>query len=161
MVSFFKTFLRAGLLFGLAMGIFGSASEGWKSGVYSGLISGIFFGLIMALFIQYQSKKFTQNRPLLSGERLVKEGPANHFLNGEAVGGWIYLTDSRLFYVSHKVNFQKHELALPFEEIVIAANSRTFGIIPNKLSLTLKSGRVENFVVNNAKSWVKELKELI
>lgn len=159
MISFFKTFLRTGLLFGVGMAIAFSLFDGWKSGIPAGLGSGILFGLIMALFVQYQSKKFTQNRPLLSSERLIKEGPANHFLNGEGVGGWIYLTDSRLFFVSHKVNLQNHELALPFDEIVIAENSRTLGLIPNKLSLTLKNGQVENFVVKGAKSWVKEIKE--
>lgn len=161
MVSFLVTFLRTGLLFGLFMGIAFSLMDGWRSGVWSGLWAGILFGLIMALFVQYQSRKFTQNRPLLSGEKLIKEGPANHLITGEGVGGWIYLTDSRLFFVSHKINVQSHELALPLDEIIIAEKARTLGILSNKLSVTLKSGKVENFVVNDAKSWVRELEEHI
>lgn len=160
-MSFVKTFLRAGLFFGIFMAIYLSLSDDWRRGIPLGLLSGVFFGLIMASFVQYQSRKFTKNRPLLSGEKLIKEGPANHFLKGEGVGGWIYLTDSRLFFVSHKLNVQSHELVLPFDEIIIAENSRTLGILSNKLNLTLKNGQVEKFVVNDAKSWVKELQEHI
>lgn len=157
MRTFLKTFLQTGLPFGFFMGLFFSLYYSWERGFASGLSAGVMFGLIMALFVKYQSRKFTSSRPLLPGEKLIKEGVANHFFNREAVGGWIYLTDSRFFFKSHKTNLQNHEFIVPNSDIAGVEKANTFGIIPNQLRLKLKSGEIEKFVVNNAKSWVKEI----
>jgi hypothetical protein len=127
----------------------------------SGFASGILFGLAIAIFVSYQAKKFTQNRPLFPDEALIKEGGANHFLNGEAVGGWIYLSDSRFFFKSHSSNIQNHEFIISISEIIEVESSKTLGIFSNGLKLTLKNQKVEKFVVNDSKSWVKTIKELI
>ena len=161
MSSFFSLFLKAGLPFGLMMTIFFSLIYGWQNGLISGLASGFLFGLILAVFAVYQSSKFTKNRPLLPNEKLIKEGPANHFLNAEGIGGWVYLTDRRFYFKSHKGNIQNHELTIPLQEIVDAEKTNTFGIIPNRLSLNLRNGKTEKFLVKGAKEWVNVLKTLI
>lgn len=160
MNSFFRTFWKTGVPFGFCMGILFFFIYGWL-GVIGGLFSGILFGSLLAGFVVYQEKKFTKNRPLKPDENLLKEGGANHFLNGEAVGGWIYLTDKRFYYKSHNSNIQNHEMSIPFKEIDYVEKANTFGIIPNQLRLTLRDGQVEKFVVNGAKDWVKSLKNLI
>jgi hypothetical protein len=161
MLSFFKTFLKLGVPFGIWMGIWFWFLHDWQRAIKSALVCGFLFGLFMALFIEIKSRKFTQNRPLSTDEKLIKEGAANHFLNGVAVGGWIYLTDKRLYFKSHNLNFQNHELPIPLEQIVKAEKSNTFGIIPNKLLLTLRNGTTEKFVVSGVKQWVENLEKLI
>lgn len=161
MYSFFNSFFKAGLPFGLIMGIFFSITYGWKIGLNSGLLSGFIFGFLIALFLKYQSGKFTKNRPLLPGEQLLKEGAANHFLDGEVVGGWIYLTNQRFYFKSHKSNIQNHELPIPLEAISSVEKANTFGIIPNNLRLTLQNGTTEKFVVNGAGEWAEIVKTLI
>lgn len=161
MDSFFKTFWKAGIFFGFFMGVFWSFLYDWQSGIFGGLMSGVLFGIFMGAFVSYQSSQFTKNRPLKSDETLIKEGVANHFLNGEAVGGWIYLTSSRLFFKSHGSNIQNHELSVPIYEIDYAEKANTFGIIPNQLKLTLRDGQVLKFVVSGANDWVSSIRNLI
>lgn len=161
MNSFFSNFLKAGLPFGVIMGVVFSLVYDWMTGTIGGILAGILFGVTIALFVAYQSKKFTENRPLKPDEELIKEGGANHFFNGEAVGGWIYLTNSRLFFKSHNSNLQNHEITIPIREIDFAERANTFGFIPNQLRLTLRDGQIEKFVVKGSKDWVNSVKNLI
>lgn len=161
MSQFVSTFWKTGLPFGLLMGVFFVFGYGWLLGAVSGVVSGILFGAVFAGFVSYQSSRFAKNRPLMPEENLIKEGGANHFLNGEAVGGWIYLTNSQLFFKSHGANLQNHELTIPLTEIDFVEKANTFGIIPNQFRLTLRDGQVEKFVVNGAEDWVKIVKTLI
>ncbi|HEX8636946.1 MAG TPA: hypothetical protein VF692_02700 [Pyrinomonadaceae bacterium] len=161
MVSFLTTLLRSGLFFGFFMAIVYSCIKGWETGIEAGLLGGILFGLGMALFVKYQSNKFTQTRPLISDENIVKEGPANHLLKLEGVGGWIYLIDSRLIFVSHKFNIKNHELSIPLSEISIAESGKTLGILSNRLILNLKNGQIEKFIVNDAKNWANHIEKII
>lgn len=94
------------------------------------------------------------------GGNIIKEGPANHFLNGEGVGGWIYLTANSLLFKSHSVNIQVHELSVPLESISKATKGRSLGVIPNQLCLTLTDGRTERFVVNKPDEWIATLRDL-
>jgi GRAM domain len=160
-MSFFRTFLMTGLPFGFVMGTFFSFQYGWQLGLVSGFAGGIFFGIMMAAFVAYQAKQFTENRPIAIDEQLIKEGGANHFMNREGVGGWIYLTDSRFYFKSHDLNIQNHEFIVNLNEIADAEKTNSLGVIPNGLKLTLKNQTVEKFVVTGAKSWEKAIKELI
>lgn len=157
MAYFFRTFWQAGLPFGILMGIFYSFLYGWENGAWAGLFAGVLFGLILGLFVSYQSRKFTQNRPLREDEKPVKEGPANHQGNG----GWIYLTDSRLVYVSHKFNLNDHELSIPLSDIAAVEKGRSLGVIPNQLLLNLKNGKTEKFVVQGVKRWIDQMQSLL
>lgn len=161
MNSFFSHFLKTGLPFGVIMGVVFSLIYDWVTGTIAGILCGISFGIAIAVFVGLQEKKFTKDRPLKPDEELIKEGGANHFLNGEAVGGWIYLTSSRLFFKSHGSNIQNHELSVPIYEIDYAEKANTFGIIPNQLKLTLRDGQVLKFVVSGANEWVSSIRNLI
>ncbi|MGC2236998.1 MAG: GRAM domain-containing protein [Pyrinomonadaceae bacterium] len=157
---FLKTFLRTGIFFGACMGLYYAYAHGLKFGIVSGIASGSLFGAIMASFTYFQSKKFQSERPMFSDEKLIKEGPANHLLNIEGVGGWIYLTDKNLLFNSHSINVQNHELSIPLSEIADAEKGRTLGIIPNQLRIKLKNEKVEKFAVNDVNDWIKNIQEL-
>lgn len=158
---FLSTFWKAALPFGLLVGIFFAFIYGWQIGVMGGIGTGILFGILAAAFVFYRAKQFTANRPLLPDEQLIKEGGANHFFNGEAVGGWIYLTNSRFFFKSHTSNIQNHELTVPLYEIDFAERANTFGLIPNQLRVTTRDGQVLKFVVSGANEWANSIKNLI
>ena len=157
MNSSLKTFLRAGIIFGIFSGLIFSYLNGLFVGILAGIISGLLFGLFIVLFTTFQSKKFQMERPLFTDEKLIKEGPANHFLNKEGVGGWIYLTDKRFLFKSHSMNFQNHELSIPLSDINGVEKGRTFGIISNQLKLQLQNGQIEKFVVNDVGDWIKNI----
>ena len=143
-----------GAYFGFFMGIFFAFQYGWEQGLLGGAFGGFFFGLWMGFFAYLGSLKFTRNRPLNAAEKIIEEGPANHL--GEA--GWIYLTDSRLFYVSPKLSLKPDELSFPLSDIVSAEINRTFGLLPNKLILHLRDGKREEFISLDAYNWVNKIK---
>lgn len=157
--KFLKTMLFTGIPFGLFMGLFWSFLYGSRSGVVMGIMAGVLFGAAMSAFAGYQKKRFEMDRPALAGEDLVKEGGANHFRNIEAVGGWIYLTDKRLFFRSHSMNVQRHELSIPLQKISEAKPCMTFGIIPNGLKIKTIDGETEKFVVEDRNEWAKKILE--
>lgn len=153
--------IKAGLPFGLLMSVFFWFVYDWRTALLGGLGSGLLFGISMAGFLFFQSLKFTKNRPLLPDEKLIKEGPANHFFNGESVGGWVYLTDRRFYFKSHGVNAQNHELPIALETIGSVEKTNHLGLIPNGLNLALQNGATEKFVVHGSKEWVKVISSLI
>jgi hypothetical protein len=148
-----KSFMYSSLAFGTPMALFFALQHGAADGIAIGLACGVAFGALLTGFVVYQSKKFTANRPLDAGETLLHEGGANHFASGEAAGGWMYMTDHRLLFVSHAMNANAHTLSIPAGDIVTATKGNTFGLIPNQLAITLGNGRTEKFVVFGAKEW--------
>ena len=150
MIFFLTAFWQTGLPFAIMMGLFYSFQYGWRDGLAYGAFGGFLFGLCMASFLYFQTRKFRENRPLDADEKLIWEGPANHHGNG----GWLYLTDSRMLYLSHKVNIKTHELEFPLADVVSVERGRTLGVIPNKLILNLRNGKREEFGVQSVKNWV-------
>jgi hypothetical protein len=148
-----KSFMYSSLAFGIPMALFFALQYGAAYGIPIGLACGVAFGALISGFAMYQAKKFTANRPLDAGETLLHEGGANHFASGEAAGGWMYMTDHRLLFVSHAMNAHAHTLSIPAGDIVTATKGNTFGVIPNQLAITLGNGRTEKFVVFGAKEW--------
>jgi hypothetical protein len=159
MLRFLKTAVMTGVPFGLIMGVFcalrGPIPLGWVFGL-AGLASGVVFGILMAAFAEWQRSRFTREDPCHQGERLLKQGPANHFRGWEGVGGWLYLTDRRLLFRSHRFNVQRHELSIPLDAILEARACATLGVVPNGLHVETARG-AERFVVEGRAGWVKEI----
>lgn len=78
-------------------------------------------------------------------------------MGAESVGGWIYLTNKRLFFKSHSLNIQNHELSIPLSDIENAEQKRSLMIFQNRLHLGLKDGKFEKFVVNDPRDWIKNI----
>jgi hypothetical protein len=165
MKPFAKTALIIGAAFGIPMGLLAGVvvgiARGLSNGVVSGLVSapafGLAFGLSMARFMAIQRRRFAQARPQFTEEQLLHDGPANHFLNGEGVGGWLFLTRERLLFRSHPYNLQPHELSIPLEAIAEVQPVRTAMVLPNGLRLVTHSGREERFVVEARLKWCDEI----
>jgi hypothetical protein len=165
MKPFAKTALITGTAFGLPMGLLAGIvigiAHGFSHGALVGLVtvgaSGLAFGLSMAGFMTIQRRRFAKARPEFTGEHLLHDGPANHFLNGEGVGGWLYLTERRLLFRSHQFNIQPHELSVPLAEIAEVHPVRTAKIFPNGLRLVTRSGQEDRFVVEANRRWCDEI----
>ncbi len=154
--------VAAGIFFGLFMGVFmglfmGGGWPGLVGALAAGLIPGLFFGVIITVFSIVMSGKMAGKLPLLPGEEIVREGPANHMVKGEGVGGWLTVTNQRLHFTSHKANFNVHDLSLPLHEIAAAETVANAGIVPNGLLIKTASGKSERFVVNGRGAWVNAL----
>jgi hypothetical protein len=156
----------AGSFFGLAFGLIGSYSNGWLPPTSPGamaavvtqiVVSGGLFGLFIGLFMRSAVVPKAADIAIETGEVVEYSGLANHFLNLEGRGGRLALTKTHLVFKPHVVNLQRSELRIPRICIVGAHASRTLGIVPNGLTVTLNTGKVERFVVNDRMSWVEKL----
>ncbi|MEO6333707.1 MAG: GRAM domain-containing protein [Pyrinomonadaceae bacterium] len=158
--SFGTSFITAGLPFGMIMGVAFFSLLGIMPGLIAGVVTGTLFGLTMVAFVRYQSQKFISHRPALADERVAEEGPANHFLNGEGVGGWLYLTEKRLLFRSHSVNIQTHELEIRLDDIEILTKAKSLGLIPNQLHVRLNDGTTERFVLSHVDEWIRQIDKI-
>ena len=92
-----------------------------------------------------------------AGEKILKEGPANHLKGRESVGGALYLTNQRLVFKSHAFNVQVHEESYMLDSIRSAQPRNTLGLIPNGLAVTLADGSVEKFVIWGRQDWIHKI----
>ena len=165
MKSFTKTALITGTAYGIPMGLLAGVvltlARGFAFGIAFGLaiavMSGAAFGLVMGGFVAIQRRRFARARPEFSGEQLLHDGPANHFLNGEGVGGWLFLTQERLLFRSHQINIQPHELSVTLAEIAEVQPVRTAKVFPNGLRLVTRSRKEDRFVVEEHRRWCDEI----
>lgn len=158
MLRFPKNVVSAGVPFGLLMVVFFTLLSGSPRAIGWGLAAGLLFGLLIAAFAEWQRSRFTRENPCSDGERLLKQGPANHFRGWEGVGGWLYLTDKRLLFRPHRFNLQNRELAIPLEEVVDVQTCATAWVIPNGLRVLTPKG-AQRFVVEGRQSWVAEVNQ--
>jgi hypothetical protein len=157
-----KTFISAGLPFGIIMGIFVGIINNIYTGVIAGIFLGSLFGLLIGIFVSIQSKKFKKkSMDITDGKKTIMEGVANHFKEKESVGGWLCLTNDEIIFKSHNFNIQKHQKIIPLSQITSVKTSLTLGIVPNGLQITTNNDDVEKFVVNKRKDWAQKINEAI
>lgn len=149
-MNFFNKYILSGLLFGI---IFGFVMRD----VIFGVLGGIIFGLFISILIKKQIKNFEKIKDEISKEnKIIFDGPANHFFGKEAVGGWLYLTDKLLIFISHNNNMQNHEMIIPIAIIKKVEKYLTLGVVPNGLKI-ISIDEEDKFVVNDRKKWIQLL----
>lgn len=84
---------------------------------------------------------------LQKNEKILAYRPANLFRSIEGVGGHIKITNKRLIFEPHSINFQKQILEIPLNKIEYAKPRFTALIIPNGMLVKLKVGVEYKFVV--------------
>ena len=95
---------------------------------------------------------------LRPNENLFREGTANLQRGAETVGGWLFLTDQRLFFQSHSFNVQTGATDIPLSQVrgTRLCWTKFLGLIPllpNSLAVTLANGVEHRFVVFGRKEW--------
>ena len=65
---------------------------------------------------------------------------ANYFRGIEAVGGKLYFDGNGLTFKSHKLNIQRGETRIEYNEIQEVSKINTLGIVPNGISILSKDG---------------------
>jgi hypothetical protein len=157
MKSFIRTFLRAGLLFGVFMGLLYTFMSGPEFGIVAGLVGGFFFGLLMAVISTYLEIKAQNETPDFPGEVVKKQSAASHFVNGVAVGGYFFLTDVQLHFRPHRLNVNAKELSIPIAHISDTEKGSRLGVLPDQLKVLRTDGTIEKFVVEELDEWAEEI----
>lgn len=125
-------------------------------------VCGFGFTALTALpgFLAYRF--FTQDKPRFSpddGEELLEDVAANHLRDGEGRGGRLYVTDRRVVFLPHRLNFQLDRVELARDAIEDVGWRRVLRgqlVMSHELELETAAGR-ERFVAHRA----PELADLI
>ena len=152
--------ILAGLAFGLLFGIFLAARFDPKYAMIAGPISGLAFGLVIYFFVTSKIVKRQTQILTVAGETIIHSGGANHFINGEAVGGKLYLLNDKLQFQSHGFNLQNHGIVIDLTQIQKVMFFNTLGLIPNGLAVSTANGQAEKFVVSGRQFWRSEIEKL-
>lgn len=151
----------AGLAFGFLFGIFLAFQFGSQYALIAGSISGIAFGAAIYFFATSRTVERQTQIGNPEGIPVIHSGGANHFINGEAVGGKLYLLTDKLQFQSHGFNFQNHGQIIDIAQIKEVSFYNTLGLIPNGLAIKTHDGHKEKFVVGNRHIWKTEIEKLI
>jgi hypothetical protein len=155
------TAVAFGFPFGLLMGIFNSAIN-WELNprfILTGIIGGLVFGIVFAITMKYLASNLFKSISieLTEGEKLIKEGGANHIKGKEGVGGKLVLTDQRLIFKSHNLNIQNHQQVFYFNDIQSLEEAKSLFVLKNRLVLELLNKDLHKFIVDDPEVWVKEI----
>ena len=94
---------------------------------------------------------------LRKNESIIKKKAANHLVGNEFVGGKLYLTNQRVVFKSHKLNFNNHQISFELNDIQNVVKSQLF----NGMIIILKNGKEAPFVIWKRKKWINEITNLI
>jgi hypothetical protein len=155
-----KYSIFAGIGFGFLFGLFFTLLLNLTYAVVAGSIAGIFFGLGLFLFVRSKTVKRQTSIPDEQNKKIIYSAGANHFKNGEAVGGKLYLFPEKLKFTSHNFNIQYDELEIEIKQIACIKYVNTFGIVPNGLLIETVYGSRERFVVGGRSYWKKAIEEI-
>jgi hypothetical protein len=156
-----RTALRAGLPFGVCMSVFFTLQHGIPGGPIAGVVAGALFGVLLGVIQEAQAKKLAVAGDRYEGEPLLHQGPANHWRNAEARGGWLLLTERRLVFRTHGKNLQNAPLELSLDLVRAVEPARTLGVIPNGVRVVRTDGGEERFVVGDRATWLAKFAAIV
>ena len=102
---------------------------------------------------------------LNQGEELVKKGGGNLQIGVETVGGFLYLTNQRLIFEAHGINFfQGGNTLIDLSDIESTEKCWTkflnvIPLMPNSLAVHTKSGEEYRFVLFGRGAWQEKINE--
>ena len=90
-------------------------------------------------------------------EEVLADEMANLWRGWESVGGRIYVTDRRVIFESHWLNFRRGVTKIPIDDIEDVRPCNNLGFVPNGMEILTRDGRRFSFV-----TWARQsLMELI
>jgi hypothetical protein len=135
--------------------------------LFQGIFFAVFFGIGFPLILKKFGNKFTSKlgkniKPeLAQNEEIEIEGPANLFRGIEGVGGKLFLTNKKVVFKSHKINIQKGQTDIFYENIKEIIKRKTAKIIDNGIRIKTNDGNEFDFIVNEREKWIEKLNEKI
>lgn len=98
-------------------------------------------------------------------ESIIKHSASNLQRGLETVGGKVYLTNERIIFEAHKINFQSGVTEISLSSIKSLGKSWTkfLGIIPimpNSLSVYTQDNEEYRFVIFGRKAWIEAIERM-
>lgn len=128
------------------------------------VILGVVFGVRFSIRLNKTIKAKTEQLinsiepDLHDGEVIEHQWGASLFLNKEAVGGLLFITNERCFFQSHNVNIQRVNITFPYDGITKVQAVKTAKIIDNGVKI-FTSDKHYSFIAHDSDKLVRELNE--
>ncbi|MGM0635925.1 MAG: GRAM domain-containing protein [Bacteroidota bacterium] len=145
--------------------IYGFYDDSYK--IEAILIQGVLFGIFFGIGFPYLNHKLAEKvthktlkkiqLELVENEEVLITGPANLFRGMEAVGGKLFLTNKRLVFIAHKMNFHKGQTDIYLSDIQSIAQRKTAKLVDNGFRIENKAQEKFDFVVNERDSWLAHI----
>lgn len=154
-MNFIFCWLGWGIPMGLLCSVlFRSIFKGLLLGIVGGLL---FAGMMTAFLVILSARKNNLLKRFGIRGTVQYDGPANHYVNKKAIGGWIFLMEDRFCFAPHAFNYFADLWSVPYSEIAEAANGKK----ARTITLRLRNGETHDFIVNYRNEWVTLLKRQI
>lgn len=133
--------------------------------IIQSVLFGIFFGIgfpyINEKFARKFSKKVGKNIiPNLEADETIEiEGPGNLFRGMEGVGGKLFLTNKKLIFKAHKINIQRGQTDIAYQNIQEIIKRKTLKLIDNGIRVVTTDHQEFDFVVNERDLWYEKINE--
>ncbi len=125
----------------------------WK-GIVLGLIGGLLFAGICVAFIAYiAARKDKLKERYGIQEQALYDGGASYIMDKVSIGGWMYLFEDRICFLSHAINVEVGEIVIPYQDVVSVAKGTRW----RRIAIRTKDGKCGEFVVNEADEWIEVL----
>ena len=152
-----------GSLFSFILFLFDLFSEERTQTVNGLIFQGLFLGLFIGIGFPYVTGKLGKRiKPKLTeNEKIEIEGLANLLRGVEGVGGKLFLTNKKVIFKSHRINIQKGQTDIEYENIVEISKRKTAKLIDNGIRIKTKDRKEFDFVVNERDIWIEKLNDRI
>ena len=100
---------------------------------------------------------------LLEGEHEIKKGKANKFNFFMSKGGHLMLTNQRLIFLDHSLNFTSGTAPIELKNIMSVDKAVTWTIymiilpIPNGIKIRTQDGQLHKYTVFGRKKWIQAI----
>jgi hypothetical protein len=86
-------------------------------------------------------------------EILLKKGRANHFEGAMGMIGRLYLTNKRLYFVTHPLNFKRYDFEVGLEDIAQINTQNNLYLFTRGVVIVLRNGETHRFALWNRAKW--------
>jgi hypothetical protein len=133
--------------------------------IVASVVVGLVTFFLMQLLLLPVQKSLDSIISDITGKRtdLIAYAPMNHsqkcFIG--ATGGIGCLYKDNLLFIPHKMNLFRKEVSISFSEVESITDRKIWKVFDTQLKITLKSGKVEKFVVDETTSFYTMLLDAI
>ena len=122
-----------------------------------GMFCGFGLAVLIALVVFAVYRTFFTAAPAIAlapYEDVLARMPANSFLDGEARGGTLFVTQRRLIFVPHRFNFQLTSTFIPWDDIRGCLPVPTTPLSQTILTIEMRDGSLQRLVVYNRQALI-------
>ncbi len=122
-----------------------------------GMFCGFGLAVLIALVVFAVYRTFFTAAPAIAlapYEDVLARMPANSFLDGEARGGTLFVTQRRLIFVPHRFNFQLTSTFIPWDDVRGCLPVPATPLSHTILTIEMRDGSLQRLVVHNRQALI-------